>query len=602
MSDLETYRLPASRVFSKRHERPIWIWDRVTGRFVWANGAGIEFWGADGLMALQAKLIPHDHPAFDTVSHLAEAPVDDANSEVRLTFPERLEETELPAFCRFDQIKERPVMIVEITGNGSLHRARTNHSLPSQDRDDPKIIEREEPPRVEAVEEPARNGAAFPPLDHHQPEEASAFGGEVPFNQLDELARLIEAAQAGEEKHPQLSDNPVPGDNAAPEEDVRPLPDIEAAERAFDDLSIEWEALKGARDGAEIEAVLRTSSQPLALVHVPRILHANDIFVSEFGYGDFASLGNDGTDWILPHSRAQLLSFAHGGASEPLMFHQVRLCSGRTIERPVYIMPVTLTRFKRQFLLITLGEAEGGVRQSDSGYDHNPLLAALNDIPMMSVINHEVRTPLNIILGFSEMITREEFGPLGHPKYGEYAQDIHKSAEHALQLINDMLDLSKLKSGNWSIDPHKLDLNAIVREQVHLMRGLALEQDVRLRSLLEENLPDVTADQRVLVQILINLISNGIKFSPAMGAVTVSTGLLDHGGVELSVEDSGEGMSERELEQALYPFQQTDRGARQYGTGLGLPIVKALAKASNIGFSIASRPNEGTRITLIIPS
>ncbi len=226
-------------------------------------------------------------------------------------------------------------------------------------------------------------------------------------------------------------------------------------------------------------------------------------------------------------------------------------------------------------------------------------------------MSHEIRTPLNVILGFSEVMALEQFGPLGHEKYKDYIQDIHNSAQHALSLINDLLDLTKLKAGKWVVEPKDVEINSVVRDQVRLMRELAAQRDVRLRSDLEENLPFVQVDERSLQQILLNLISNGIKYDHEGGLITVQTSRLDENTLILSVSDTGPGMSEADIQQAMEPFHQVINapmtsvnpayiGSKtgKSGTGLGLPISKALAEANDIDFSIESQRARGTKVSL----
>lgn len=609
------FTLPAGAGL-KRHEHPLWIWDCETGRFLWANGAGIDFWGAAGLNELQSNtaftgsfLVREIEIAFDEADGVDEI-------RLQLKFPTSQGERLFQTVCRRDTSRARQVMIVEVTSHCPLEDLGAKAQGVADD--DQVLLNAAMPLSDERSIKRRLDQSAYledAPVEPQKPREKSAapipLGGSrhaalkqeltdtstklMPAIQMSELAKLIEAAQTTRNELAENGHGPhAPAEDAS---DNRTELEACVSEEIFEGLSLDMTALTGAGDEGEIDEILSACRAPLALVHLPRILHANEAFVSELGYGDFTSLGNDGTDWILPHSRNRLTALINEDRKQTIVLDKVRLCSGRVNKRPVYVRSVRLTRFNRLFLLILLREA-GSQGRAQKG----ALIDALNDVPLLSVINHEVRTPLNIILGFSEMMMREEFGPLGHNKYSEYARDINQSASHALHLINDMLDLSKLQSGNWQISPQPLEINEVARAQVHLMRGIAAERDVRLRSFMEENLPQVMADERVLSQILINLMSNGIKFNQTNGSVTVKTGLLANGDVELIVEDTGPGMSEGELETAFHPFQQNDADAQAFGTGLGLPIVKALAKASQMGFSISSRKEIGTTVRLILPS
>lgn len=220
----------------------------------------------------------------------------------------------------------------------------------------------------------------------------------------------------------------------------------------------------------------------------------------------------------------------------------------------------------------------------------------------LAKVSHEVRTPLNSIIGFAELIQETPHGPLGHAKYREYVDAIHQSGLYALSLINDLLDLSKLELGKFELNFTAVDVNEVIGESVRLMQPQAGQQRVVLRMSLADALPQVLADRRSLKQILLNLISNGVKFTAGGGQVIVTTGPERSGGVRISVRDTGVGMSPSEVAQALEPFRQLDTAPkRQIGTGLGLPLTKGLVEANRARFSIDSTPGDGTRIDVVFP-
>lgn len=645
MSDLETHnQLEAAT--GLRHQRPLWIWDRDNARFVWANGAGIEFWGAAGLGALQAMRLNELQPVFDRVSEAINGLAIGEEVKIALRVPHGGHSRDYRACCRAGQLQGRGVMIVELMrpvarraaafgADPEIQAPPLNGAAALEVAD--KALNADEPPRLPDEEKPDGATGGEPNAqtinkradDSPSADQTTGISAGKSEGPLTELARLIEAAQQGREDgaetatpHSEAEAKNKSQNEALKGPQKQPL--ASAASEAFEALDLDFTALKGAGSDDEINAILANCPLPLALLHVPRILHANEMFVSDFGYGDITSLGNDGTDWIFPQSREVLQGYLQSSMQEPLVISSARLCSGRVMQRPLYLTPLRLTRYNRTVLLCVSGNGFAGGTEGEKGTAEGALLEALNDVPLLSLISHEVRTPLNVISGFAEMMTREAFGPLGHKKYAEYANDIHLSAAHALSFVNDMLDLSKLNAGHWVLEAKPVQLNEIVREQVHLMRGLAAERGVKLRSLLEENLPQVMVDERVLVQILINLVGNGLKFNQPGGLVTVVTELREGGSLVLSVEDTGVGMSAGELERAVHPFQQFDRGVQQAGdgaengredgsvngtekaaekgTGLGLAIVKALAKASKIGFSLTSTTNQGTRASLIFPA
>ena len=219
-------------------------------------------------------------------------------------------------------------------------------------------------------------------------------------------------------------------------------------------------------------------------------------------------------------------------------------------------------------------------------------------------LSHEMRNPLNAIIGFSEIMQQRHFGPLGDARYESYAADIRMSAEHLLSLVNDLLDLARIEAGQLKLEFDGVALPALVDECVRLLRPQAANYGVQVEILVPANLPPVVADARSLKQVLINLISNALKFTGEGGTVRVSAENDAEGGIVVRVADTGVGMSRGEVQLALEPFGQVD-GAMQKtrrGTGLGLPVAKALAEANKAVFRIESEPQRGTKVELMFPS
>ncbi|TAX70611.1 PAS domain S-box protein [Rhizobium leguminosarum] len=220
-------------------------------------------------------------------------------------------------------------------------------------------------------------------------------------------------------------------------------------------------------------------------------------------------------------------------------------------------------------------------------------------------VSHEIRTPLNAIIGFSDMMAGERFGPIGHPRYIEYANDIGRSGRHVLDIVNDLLDISKIEAGEMDLDFDAVGLNEAVSEAVALIQPQANGQRVIIRTALSQSVPDVVADLRSIKQIALNILSNAIRFTPSGGQIVVSTSYEANGSVVLRVRDTGIGMTRSELDQAMKPFRQvssTQSRHRGDGTGLGLPLTKAMVDANRATFSINSTPNEGTLVEITFPS
>ncbi|PDS76852.1 ATP-binding protein [Rhizobium sp. L43] len=220
-------------------------------------------------------------------------------------------------------------------------------------------------------------------------------------------------------------------------------------------------------------------------------------------------------------------------------------------------------------------------------------------------VSHEIRTPLNAIIGFSDMMAGERFGPIGHPRYIEYANDIGRSGRHVLDIVNDLLDISKIEAGEMDLDFAAVGLNEAVSEAVALVQPQANGQRVIIRTALSHAVPEVVADLRSIKQIALNILSNAIRFTPSGGQIVVSTSYETNGSVVLRVRDTGIGMTRSELDQAMKPFRQvssTQSRHRGDGTGLGLPLTKAMVDANRAVFSINSAPNEGTLVEITFPS
>ena len=248
-------------------------------------------------------------------------------------------------------------------------------------------------------------------------------------------------------------------------------------------------------------------------------------------------------------------------------------------------------------LLSDLSGAETGAVQAHAGREEAEKESAAKT-ELLSRVSHEMRTPLHAILGFAEVMIEERFGPMGNERYRDYMRDIHASGRHVLSLANDLLDLTRLKLGKMDLQFTPLDVNAVVRECVTLMQPQAARERVIMRLSLFDRLPQVMADERSLRQILLNLMANAVKYNEPGGQVIVSTALDDAGAVILRVRDTGIGMNESELAVALEPFKRVPGAKASEGSGIGLPLTKALVEANHADFSIKSRKDQGTLVEI----
>ena len=220
-------------------------------------------------------------------------------------------------------------------------------------------------------------------------------------------------------------------------------------------------------------------------------------------------------------------------------------------------------------------------------------------------ISHELRTPLNAIIGFSEMLNNEIYGPVGNAEYKDYIRDINRSGHHLLTIINDILDLSKIEANEMQLKEDAILPRDVAVEAERFLAERAKTEGVQIALAFDPPQPRLRADARVLRQILLNLVSNAIKFTPEGGRVTIEGLVEPDGRYALLVRDTGIGMRREDIPKALEPFGQITDDATLYtpdGTGLGLPISKALARLHGATLVIHSEPDEGTRIAIRFPA
>ena len=217
-------------------------------------------------------------------------------------------------------------------------------------------------------------------------------------------------------------------------------------------------------------------------------------------------------------------------------------------------------------------------------------------------MSHELRTPLNAILGFSEIMKNEILGPMGVEQYKEYIQDIHESGAYLLDVISDILDISKVETGNLELAETEVDLSEAIGKSLRLVQERAQDAGVKLVANPGE-VPIIYADERLVKQCLVNLLSNAVKFTPNGGKIEVKVGRPDNGDLSVSVADTGIGIAPDDFDRVLSPFGQVESAysGTYEGTGLGLPITKALIELHGGTLSLESVVGVGTTITLSFP-
>jgi len=222
----------------------------------------------------------------------------------------------------------------------------------------------------------------------------------------------------------------------------------------------------------------------------------------------------------------------------------------------------------------------------------------------LAAMSHELRTPLNAIIGFSEVMARQLYGPIGHDKYRDYAADIRSSGDHLLALIDDVLDLSRVEAGKLTLRREPLDVAEQVEACQRLIQGRASDAGIDLQLAPRHGYDTVILGDRVRFrQILLNLLTNAIKFTEHGGMVRIETDAVAGGKVLVRITDTGVGMSEVDLERVFRPFERVDVGTSRptEGAGLGLALCRALVREHDGNLHIASQPGEGTVVTLTFP-
>jgi two-component system cell cycle sensor histidine kinase PleC len=219
-------------------------------------------------------------------------------------------------------------------------------------------------------------------------------------------------------------------------------------------------------------------------------------------------------------------------------------------------------------------------------------------------MSHELRTPLNTVIGFAKLVSDYEQRRLSGDQIIEYANLIHDAATHLLAVINDILDISKIQSGKYTLDAREVRLPEILEAAVAAFKRSATDLGLSLEASFAPDMPAVRGDPDKLLQVFNNLISNAIKFTPPGGSVHVSAQLLEDGGAAVSVRDTGVGMTEEEVKLSLTPFAQVDASHSRWreGAGLGLPIAKALVALHGGKLKVQSAKSLGTEVTVYLPS
>ena len=340
-----------------------------------------------------------------------------------------------------------------------------------------------------------------------------------------------------------------------------------------------------------------------------RIVRVNDSFIRTFGWSRDELINADIAGLVTPDERelakrnyeeyirsgvrssGEMKIIRKDGSIANALFTTATLeLSQKRRFQVTTVMDITLRKQMEQSLRMAKDQADAANRAKSV---------------FLANMSHELRTPMNAIIGFSEMMMKETFGELGHEKYKEYIGDVHTSAKHLLEIINEVLDMSKIEAGRIEIDEGEIDLAGLIQSVVRMMDSRAFGNDVKLAKDVPDTLPNIQGDQRLIRQVLINLVTNAVKFSKSGTTVDVSAYMLDDGRLQIKVTDQGMGIPKEKIQQAMEPFGQVSDGAENanyQGTGLGLPLAKAMVDLHDGTLRLDSELNKGTTVYVNFPS
>jgi PAS domain S-box-containing protein len=359
---------------------------------------------------------------------------------------------------------------------------------------------------------------------------------------------------------------------------------------------------------AELSAILDTATDGvIVLDDGGRILSLNRSAEALFGYEQNEVAGDTFIVLLAPESHGLARDYLEGlrtngvasilndgrevmgrvrqGGTIPLFMTIGRV--GDEPERKFCAVLRDITAFKKaeaELLAAKRAAEEGSAHKSD----------------FLAKVSHEVRSPLNAIIGFAEVMLEQRFGPVGNERYKDYLRDIHASGAQVVKLVNDLVDLAEIEAGRMELAFAGVNLNERVAETVVQLQPEAARRRIVMRTSFAPKLPPVVADERSIRQIALNVVSNAIKFTEPGGQVIVSTATADQGGVAIRVRDTGVGMTDEEVRAALAPFGGRS-GAPRGATGLGLPLTRALVEANRGALHITSARDEGTLVEVVFP-
>lgn len=342
--------------------------------------------------------------------------------------------------------------------------------------------------------------------------------------------------------------------------------------------------------------------------HNRRIVKVNDSFIRTFGWERDELVGHDFLDILTESERDQATmnheEFLRTGIRSTGEMRIVRRDGG--IANALYTSATLELSQRRRFQVTTVMDITVRKQMEVSLRFAKEQADAANHAKSAFLANmsHELRTPLNAIIGFSEMIVSHIYGELGHPKYDEYLGDIHLSAKHLLEIINEVLDMSKIEAGRVDLEEQDVDIAGLIDSVSRIMDARIVSSGIRIVRDVPDDLPYLHADPRLVRQILINLITNAVKYSENDAVITASAHIAPDGDMVVVIADTGVGIPRDRIAEAMEPFGQLNdpRISTKYqGTGLGLPLAKAMAELHGGTLSVESDEGMGTQVTVTFP-
>lgn len=362
----------------------------------------------------------------------------------------------------------------------------------------------------------------------------------------------------------------------------------------------------GHANAEELGAILDTAAEGIVMFdETGRINSCNRSAEALFGYDGSELVQRNLADLFAPESQRVVLDYLEAikGAGVASLLDHGREALGRVREGGFIPLSMTMGRTRADgpnFFAVFRDLSQSKKNETElmqARRQAERAASAKSDV--LARISHEVRTPLNAIIGFAEVMIDERFGALGNERYSEYMKDIRASGERVIAVINDMLDLSRIETGKLDLAFTSQNLNELVEQCVAVMQPQANRERIIIRTSLAHTLPPVVADARALRQIALNLIGNSIHLANAGGQVIVSTALTDFGDVVLRVRDTGHGLNDNEVAAAMEPFRTSAPSDQTNASGVSLSLTKALVEANRAQFQIKTAPHSGTLIEVV---